>query len=388
MRIGYLTYGLDRAPTGIGRYAVQLLDALAALPEAPEIVLLTTEREDHHGLWARFARRPLGCRLLPELITRGNLALSAAAAELKLDLIHDPNGVAPFLGPAAGARRVVTIHDAVPFRFPERHNHLDNWRFRLMLPAAARRADAVLTDSASSAADLRQFLSLPQSKVRPVLLGADPRFAPAPPRVVAATLERYGIRSPYLLYVGGVNGRKNLEGLVSAFAAARAAHLDLSLVIGGARQWRSEGLERRVRRLGVAEQIHFTGYLPDDDLPALYSGAAAFVFPSLYEGFGLPVLEAMACGAPVITSSVSSLPEVAGDAALLVDPQNSAAIAIAIRRVLEERGLAASLSARGLARAARFTWATAARETFAIYDQLLGDRADLVAAGRQREATP
>ncbi|PDV99075.1 glycosyltransferase family 4 protein [Candidatus Chloroploca asiatica] len=371
MRIGYLTYGLDRAPTGIGRYAVQLLEALTALPDGPDLVLLTTEQADHHGLWGRFERYALpGCRLLPALMTAGNAAVSVAAARLGLDVIHDPNGVAPFLGPALGVRRVVTIHDAVPFRFPAQHNRLDNWRFRMMLPLAARCADAVITVSASARQDLAHFLRLHEHKIYLTGEAAGSEFAPASPEAVAAVLTRLGVQQPYLLYLGGLNGRKNVERLLAAFAEVRRAHPALTLVIVGKRQWRAEGIEVALAQYELEPYVRFTGYLPDADVPLLYSGATAFVFPSLYEGFGLPVLEAMACGAPVVTSNVSSLPEVAGDAALLVDPCDTAAIAAAIRRIIEEPGLAERLRTRGLARAAQFSWERTAEETLAVYHRL------------------
>jgi len=372
MRVGYLTYGLDRAPTGIGRHVVQLLAALARLPEAPELVLLTTEREDRHELWSHFERHPLrGCRLLPGLLTLGNAALSAATARLGLDLIHDPNGVAPFLGPAVGARRIVTIHDAIPFRYGAQHNRLDNWRFRLMLPLAARRADTVLTVSESAAHDLRHFLRLPEAHVRAIPNAVDGGLAPAEPAAIAATLDRYNLPRSYLLYVGGLNGRKNIAGLLEAFATVRSNHPSLNLVIVGKRQWHAGSIDAALERHTLEAYVRFTGYLPDADLPALYGGAAAFVFPSLYEGFGLPVLEAMACGAPVITSNVSSLPEVAGNAALMVDPRDTAALAGAIERLLTDSALAAEQRRKGLERAAQFSWQRTARETLAVYRQLL-----------------
>jgi glycosyltransferase involved in cell wall biosynthesis len=241
-----------------------------------------------------------------------------------------------------------------------------------MLPLAARRADIVLTDSESSAIDLRRFLRLPAEHVHAIPLAGEGRLTPAHPSVVAEALTRYEVRQPYLLYVGGLNGRKNIEGLLAAFAEVRRSHPRLALVIAGKRQWRVGGIDKVLQNLDIEAQVHFTGYVADADLPGLYGGAAAFVFPSLYEGFGLPVLEAMACGAPVITSNVSSLPEVAGDAALLIDPRNSGAIATAIRRVLEDPHVASTLRLRGLARAAEFTWERTARETLAIYERLLG----------------
>lgn len=374
-RVGIVTYGLDRAPTGIGRYTVELLRALAALEGGPEIVLLTTEREDQHGLWPRFEHHALpGCRRLPALLTLGNAALSWATRRYRLDLIHDPNGIAPFQGPAAGARRVVTIHDAFAYVRPEAQSWLDNWRYRRFLPRAARSADLILTDSAHSRGDLHRYLSIPADKMRVIACGVDARFRPASGSLDRDdVLARYGVTPPYLLYIGGINARKNLARLFEAYAQIRPAHPEVSLVIGGKRQWQTAEIDTAIRRWGHAGSVIFTGYLPDADLPAFYRSAAAFVFPSLYEGFGLPVLEAMACGTPVITSQAASLPEVTGDAALLVDPLDTTAIAKAIHRLLDDAGLAADLRARGLARAASFTWERTAQATRAAYAATLAE---------------
>ncbi len=385
MRVGYLTYGLDRAPTGIGRYAVELLRALAALPNCPEIVLLTTEREDRHGLWDAFEHHTLpGCRLLPALMTFGNLALSWACRRYRLEIIHDPNGIAPLLGPGAGTRRIVTLHDAFAYVYPETHNRLDNWRYRSMLPRALRNADMVLTDSDHSRRDLMRYLALPDANLQVIPLGVDPRFQPlADGEVRRAVLSRYGITRPYLLYLGGINARKNIAQLFTAYARIRKRHPDLLLVVGGKRQWRTGEIDAAFRRLDLASHVHFTGYVADADLPALYSAAELFVFPSLYEGFGLPPLEAMACGTPVVTSNVSSLPEAVGDAALTVDPYDVGELVLAIDRLLTDEMLRADLRRRGMERASRFTWARTARETLAIYEQVL-NRADATPAPEHR----
>ncbi|KAB8139840.1 glycosyltransferase family 4 protein [Chloroflexia bacterium SDU3-3] len=373
MRVGFLTYGLDRAPTGIGRYAVELLRSLAALPDAPELVLLTTERSDPHGLWGAFERHALpGCRLLPALMTAGNALLSAAARRYRLDLIHDPNGIAPFLGPALGARRIVTIHDAFAYVYPQTHNRLDNWRYRWMLPHAARAADAVLTDSHHSQADLVRFLHLKPDHVHAIHCAIGQRFAPVPPtREREATLARYGVAAPYLLYVGGLNARKNIGRMLRAFAAAREQAPELQLVIAGKRQWQSGEIDAAMTELDLEPHVRFTGYFDDADLPTLYSAAEAFVFPSLYEGFGLPPLEAMACGTPVITSSASSLPEVVGDAALVGDPYDLAWLADAMVRAYRDSGLRRMLRSRGLERAKLFSWEKTAQATFRIYQAAL-----------------
>ncbi len=372
-RLGFLTYGLDRAPTGIGRYATRLLQAMAALTGAPEIVLLTTEREDRHGLWNRFEHHALPfCQLLPSLLTIGNAVVARAAHRYHLDLVHDPNGIAPFLWPERRARRIVTIHDAFAYVCPDEHDWLDNWRYRLLLPRAARGADAILTDSRHSANDLRRYLGMASGRVRVVACGVDSSFRPVSDRTeLSDTLSRLGISGPYLLYVGGINARKNVARLLEAYARIRGRHPDLKLVIAGKPQWKTSDITATYRRLDLEPWVRFTGYVPDTDLPALYGGAEAFVFPSLYEGFGLPPLEAMACGTPAIVSNTSSLPEVCGDAALQVNPLDVEAIAGAIDRILSDHDLADDLRRRGLARAEQFTWERAAREVLRAYEQVL-----------------
>jgi glycosyltransferase involved in cell wall biosynthesis len=371
MRVGYLTYGLDREPTGIGRYSLQLLSALNALPDRPEIVVLATEREDHHRLRENYEYHLLPhCQLLPSLMTLGNVLMPGAARHHHLDVIHDPNGVAPFLGPARGAKRVVTIHDAFAYIYPQTHNRLDNWRFRWHLPSASRRASAVITVSESSRRDLMQYLHLPLEQVHVTPEGVDPRFVMTDLAAQQSVRDRYRLAGRYLLYVGGLNDRKNIARLLEAYARVCQYHPDVTLVIAGKRQWQTAGIEQTFQRLQLDDRVLFTGYVDDADLPALYSAAEAFVFPSLYEGFGLPPLEAMACGVPVITSNVSSLPEVVGDAALLVDPLDVNALANALTRVLTDTQLRADLRGKGFQRARVFRWDRTARDTLQIYQSL------------------
>ncbi|HEY1016171.1 MAG TPA: glycosyltransferase family 1 protein, partial [Herpetosiphonaceae bacterium] len=360
----------------IGRYALELLDGLAATaPSAApgaEIVLLSSERADPRGLWRRFETHHLrGCHLLPALMTAGNLALRRAARRLKLDVIHDPNGIAPFAAAHPATRHLVTIHDAFAFVYPEQQAALDTWRYRLMLPRVLRRADRVLTDSAHSRRDLLRYLPLKQELVEVVHCGINERFRPAGPAAIDAVLRRYGLEQPFVLYVGSINGRKNIARLFEAFALVRERLPGLKLVMGGAKQWQTAELEATYDRLDLAADVVWTGYLADEDLPALYSAARAFVFPSLYEGFGLPPLEAMACGTPVVTSDTSSLPEVAGDAALLIDPLDPRALAAAIARICGDEELRAELRARGLAQAARFHWHRAAEAVWGAYQRAL-----------------
>lgn len=373
MRIGYLTYGLDRAPTGIGRYAVELLRALQRVAGGPEIVVLATEREDTHGLRDAFEyhRLPAG-RTLPSVMSIGSLLLPVFAHRHHLDAIHDPNGIAPFIGGQRRVKRICTLHDAFAYVYPKEHNLADNWRYRWHLPYALRCADAIVTVSQCSRSDLIKYLHLDPAKVIVTPEGIDQRFTPVTEeRKLRTVKERYGVRSPFLLYVGALNARKNIVRLLEAFTMLRSNHPDLSLVLGGKRQWGISEIDQAWQRLDLDGKVTFTGYLDDSDLPALYSAAEAFVFPSLYEGFGLPPLEAMACGAPVVTSNVSSLPEIVGDAAILVDPLDVADLVRALDRVLLDEPLRQSLRTRGFERASQFSWDETARLTGEIYSRVV-----------------
>jgi glycosyltransferase involved in cell wall biosynthesis len=266
-------------------------------------------------------------------------------------------------------RNVITICDVTPLLFPGTHGRMNVWHHRLALPEILRRADRVITISNCSKRDIMRIYGLPDRKVSVTLLAADERFCPDPVGVPGSALA--ALPRPYILNVGTLEPRKNLEGLLRAFARACQAGVPHTLVITGARGWGRSRLAPLPRELGIADRVVFTGFVPDEDLPHLYAGADFFVYPSLYEGFGLPVLEAMASGTPVITSNLSSLPEVAGDAALLVDPRSEAELAGAMVRLAGEAGLGAALRVRGLDRAAEFSWRRTADETLAIYRDVL-----------------
>ncbi|MFO7166516.1 MAG: glycosyltransferase family 1 protein [Chloroflexota bacterium] len=372
LRVGYLTYGLDRKPTGIGRYSVELLRSMHRQSSEVEFVLLTTEGEDRHGLWQQFERHALpGCSRLPVLLSLGNLLLSDAIRRYRLDVVHDPNGIAPFFGPAYGASRIVTLHDAFAFVTPHTHNRLDNWRYRVQLPYAARAATAVVTVSQCSKRDLSHYLHIPDEHIHVIAEGVDTRFSPvADDRRREAVLAKYGIKPPYLLYVGGISARKNIVRLIEAAVLVRRRHPEIRLVLAGSKQWRTASIDRALARADLDDTVYCTGYVDDDDLPSLYSGAEVFVFPSLYEGFGLPPLEAMACGTPVVTSNRSSLPEVVGSAALRVDPLDPRAIADSIMLILDQPHLASELRRQGLERARQFSWAQAGARMLELYMML------------------
>jgi glycosyltransferase involved in cell wall biosynthesis len=323
--------------------------------------------------------------------------LSAEVVLRPPDVLFVPAHVLPLGAPLRrGMRTVVTIHDMGYLHFPDAHTPAHRLYLRLSTRWSARAATRLIAISAVTRDDLVRFAGARPDKIAVIHHGVSPRFRPVEDHAaLAAAQAKYGIRPPYILYVGTIQPRKNLARLLEAFAqldqrrktkderSRSAVHIDepssfvlrpssapesIQLVIAGKRGWLSDEIQRQAARLfGASSQaVRFTGYVADDDLPALLSGALAFAYPSLYEGFGMPVLEAMACGAPVLTAATSSLPEVAGDAALLVDPEDTAAIAAGLARLASDAALRADLRARGLARAAMFTWDRCAGETLRV----------------------
>ncbi len=373
MRVGMLIYGLDRPLTGIGRYTLELTRALRALGNEIEVILLTAGRP---GLLADggFRHVPLpGCRLLPGLVTLGNFLIPFVARRFSLDIVHDPTGVIPFLFGAKGAGTVVTVHDVFAWSCRGTSTLLDTLIYRHWLPRIIHKVGAVITVSHHSQNDIQRYLQVAISRLRVIPYGVAPRFHPVPlDQARAHLLQRFGLSRRYLLYVGALTVRKNIGRALEAFALLHDSFPNLCFVLAGPRTWKQTPVEAIVRRLGIGDRIYLTGPLTDADLPALYSGADLFVFPSLYEGFGLPPLEAMACGTPVVCSSAASLPEVVGDAAVMVDPHDVEGLAEAMYRVLTDADLREELRARGLERARQFTWERTARETVAVYREVLG----------------
>jgi glycosyltransferase involved in cell wall biosynthesis len=291
--------------------------------------------------------------------------LPGTLRRVKPDLCHFTNYLAPLQTPCP---YVVTMYDMSVFLTPRMHNIKKQVLDRTLIPTVARNAGAILTISQSARKDILRCLGVPEDKVHVVMGAASPRFKPVTdPNRLAGVRARYGLRDPYILYVGTIEPRKNLPRLVRAFARLKAEGVPHKLAIVGQDGWGVDSLHAGIARLGLEREVIFTGYVPADDLPSLYSGAEAMAFPSVYEGFGLPVIEAMACGAPVVTSHSSSLAEVAGDAAVLADPLSVDSIAKGLYRIVSEPGLREEMSRRGLCRASQFTWEATARATLDVY---------------------
>lgn len=372
LRYGLLTYGLDRARTGIGRYAVELARAIHRLGAGVELETIDPFAPPVRELASLYPSARIRGRLLPTLMVAGAPQIAYVAARRRYALVHDPMGVSPFLIPrrVASFARIVTIHDMTPFVYPESHTWLTNLLFRHFIPRTLPFVDRIVTDSAASKRDIERLYRFLPNRITVIPCGVAEAFRPPTPDGRHAVLANYGLGEGYLLTVGSLQPRKNLETIINAYGLLRQRGFSQPLVIVGKEAWKSAGPFRRIRELGLEASVLLTGYVPDADLPALYAGSAAFVFASLYEGFGLPPLEAMACGAPVVTSNSSSLPEVVGDAGIMIDPLDVHALTEALVCLLSNPVVRADYRARGLARARNFTWERSARKHVAVYKEI------------------
>jgi glycosyltransferase involved in cell wall biosynthesis len=356
-----------RAPGGIGTYVSQLAPALTVAEPSLELVpFRATFRVDRAVAWfvsLDGVVLPWGIRALyPSWDLLGRPALPASLADAAIVHATNPAAIPPVRD---GQRLVATVHDLAFDRFPELFRPDWRWLYRAGLRAAVRRADAIAVPSEHTAADLIARTSVDPSRIHVTPLA--PSLASSGDDPVPS-LERMGLAVPYILSVGTLEPRKNLVRLIRAYRQV-APDVPHALVLVGAPGWRTSELDVELARPGPGTIVR-TDRVDEHDLDALYRGADAFAYPSLYEGFGLPVLEAMSRGVPVVASDTSALPEVAGDAAVRVDPTDVSEIAEALARVLTDRELAESLRRRGRERAAGFSWAATAHATLDVYHQL------------------
>jgi glycosyltransferase involved in cell wall biosynthesis len=266
---------------------------------------------------------------------------------------------------------VLTVHDLIYHLFPEHHKLLNYWFLNQAMPLFVQRARAVIAVSESTRQDLIRCYRVHPDKVTVVYEAAAPHFRPASPEDIAAARARYGLPKDFILVVGTIEPRKNLSRLLDALQQLRQKGEDARLVVVGSKGWLYEGFFHRLEELKLGNAVLLPGYVPDADLPAVYSAAKVFVLPSLYEGFGLSVLEAMACGTAVVCSRTSSLPEVGGDAARYFDPTDVEEMAETIGAVWCDEALRAEMGKHGLAQSARFSWARTAEETMAVYQRAM-----------------
>jgi len=351
-------------------YVIGLLDALGRIDTENEYLVFYNDPL-HLGRfpWAREivlpGKSPL-CRLWRE-----HVALPLACSREKVDLLHGPKSAVPYWSPCP---TLVTLHDLIPITHPETETRAAQLYWRLQIPIAARRASFIITDSDHARREIVEMFGIDDQRIAVTPLGYPPAMDDPPDPVRAAAVrQRYGLPDSYILYVGTIQPRKNLDMLIEAYARLRGeGSTTQKLVIVGRKGWLYDTLFARITALGLEGDVIFTGFVPDEELPHLYDGASLFVYLSLFEGFGLPPLEAMSRGVPVVTSNTTSLPEVVGDAGITVSPRSLDEVVEGMRRVLCDAALADRLRQAGRARARHFSWERTAEKTLALYRQVAG----------------
>jgi glycosyltransferase involved in cell wall biosynthesis len=375
MRILIDCTGITRNKAGVGVYAKNLVDELTRLERGPEYFILVQDDDpelDFNGrpgvtmlkVHARIFRK-LPLRFLLE-----QLALPWLLMIHRIDVLHSLHYSFPLV--RFGTKQVVTLHDMTFFNMSEMHERVKRLYFRFFIRADVRFADKLIFVSRSTMSDCIARLGNVRGTSTVIHLGKSEAFHTG---LAASEIRRvkkkYGLNAEFVLFVGTIEPRKNLSRLVSAFASVCDRHAGLQLVIAGMKGWMYDDLLQTVKELNLQSRVIFTGFVPEEEKPFLIAAARVFAYPSLYEGFGIPVLEALACGIPTVTSNLSSLPEVAGDAALTVDPSSVDAISSALEKLISDEPLRERLKREASRQAAKFTWTKTAVMTREAYDDAL-----------------
>lgn len=364
MRIGIDARPLVRPRIGAGTYVYYLVKELAKI-DTKNTYLLCAHRKIIDSPVVTTPNFQFQINSYPVGSLWQQLKLPRILTRLKVDLFHSPLSVLPLLKPCPS---VVTVLDLTPKLFPSRYTWKTHLSVHTLLRQSAQRADKVIAISESTKRDLVEHLKVNESKIVVIHLAADKAYYRSTnPGMINTTRKKYSEGKKFILYVGTLEPRKNLPRLIKAYNKVRLeTRLKHKLVIAGMKGWMYDSIFQTVHNLNLEKDVIFTGYVPQEELPALYSAADLFVYPSLYEGFGLPPLEAMACGTPVITSNTSSLPEVVGDAGTMVNPHSVDELAQAIYKVLTDEKLRSDMIYKGLKQAKKFTWEKTAQETLKV----------------------
>lgn len=380
MHVAFNAYFWNQTNTGSGQYLRQLVYALQKLVSDLEITLIYPQQTD--GVGPEKVPSAVKVRVVPlrpgyvGKVLFEQITFPQACREVGADLAHVPYWGGPLRSPIP---LVVTVHDIITLLVPEYRQKLGARLYNALVTASARGANHILTDSFSSKLDIMDHLGIPEERVTAVYLGRHPQYTPSnvPGNLLEMAVRRkYNLPDFYILYLGGYELHKNITTLLQAYTyVAQGLGEDYPLVLAGKKPSKTSDIypdyDDIIRRLQLEKFVRWIGYVDEEDKPMLYRNAEAFVFPSRLEGFGFPVLEALACGTPVVCSNASSLPEVLGSAGFAVDPDDHRDMAGAIISTVIQENLAAELRQKGPEQAAKFSWETTATETALIYDQVL-----------------
>jgi glycosyltransferase involved in cell wall biosynthesis len=366
---------ITRNKAGVGVYALNLIRGLRKLRTDDFKLWILVQSDDPDFAFEEDGTHVIRVqsrffRSLPLRFLMEQFYVPWLLRKHKIDVVHSLHYSFPLL--KTRARKVVTICDMTFFIMPEVHEPVKIAYFRSFMRASSHLADSLIFISQSTKKDWKHYFPKSSQPGFVVTLGKSLAFRPdIVPREVDQVIQKYGLTRPYILYIGTIEPRKNLPRLIRAFAQIANQFTSVTLVICGKKGWGYAEVFEAAKSLNIESRVIFTGFVEEDDKPHLLAGAEVFAYPSLYEGFGIPVLEALACGAPTLTSAISSIPEVAGDAAVLVNPENTTELAEQLARLLADPELRNSLRALALKQAARFTWERTASETLSVYRDLV-----------------
>ncbi len=370
MRIGIDATSIPSQRGGVGFYIVNLISTLLEIDrenkyfifmkkgDLSEIKDKANDRFIEVNITSRLARLTWEQTILPTMINR-----------YKIDVFHSPHYTVPF---RAKVKKVVTFHDMTFFSHPEYHLKLKVQFFRRIIPRAAKMADQIISNSKNTKNEIIKFLNVDGQKITVTHFAIDKnRYKPIPKGQVKEQIKKkYDIKDEYILFVGTLEPRKNIASLVNNFFRLKENGLfPGKLVLAGGKGWGFSEIQKIIKDHHFGKDVLLVGYVPEDDLPFLFNGATVFVYPSYYEGFGIPPLEAIACGTPTITSNISSIPEIMGEAAVLINPQRSDRLYQSLSSLVQNKAERERLRKAGLQRAEHFTWEKTARETLEVYQK-------------------
>jgi len=371
MKVGITAEALSSKGAGIGTYDYNLIKNLNEFNECRFSLMLYENDILFPSIDKIIISNPF-YKISKLYLWHPYLSIILNSKNYNLDIIHSLNQ-GPAFFKLKKQKYIITIHDILPIVFPRMRPFNIFLIYKSLLPRTLKNAHKTIAVSISTKQDLMKYFNVPEDKIRVIYEAADEKFKPLNNDKVNEVKKKYHLNFSFILYVGGLAAHKNISILIKSFYKIKNKGITHKLIIAGTKRWKYKEIFEIITKLNLQNDVIFTGYFPEEDLPALYNAADLFVYPSLYEGFGLPPLEAMACGTPVITSNTSSLPEVVGDAGIMIDPYDVDGLADAMYEVLRNDGLREKMVKSGLERAKTFSWKKTARETLKVYEEVYNE---------------
>jgi glycosyltransferase involved in cell wall biosynthesis len=370
MKIGFIIDRLNRPLTGVGNYVYHLTKELLKI-DKDKIYLINYNifGDPHVDNKIMIIKNYFKSFPKPYYFWNWYLNYKLNITNIGLDVIHSPESSTIYMK-LRFQKKIITVHDIRQYLYPDISNSMNKYGYKIFFPKALKSTDKIITVSHHTKNDIIKHFKIPENKIKVIHLAANENYKPLNEKEIINIKQKYNLNYPFILYVGALEQHKNIPTLLKALYKLKKQGIKHKLVITGKKGWKYKSIFETMEKLNLQKDVIFTGYVPDEDLPALYNAADLFVYPSLYEGFGLPPLEAMQCGTPVITSNTSSLPEVVGDAGIMVNPYDVDELANNIYEVLTNDGLREELSKKGLERAKLFSWKKCAEEHLKVYEEV------------------